>query len=65
MEETGYGYQVNPMNYTDEQLIETVKKALADEELKSKMKRAAERVRKERRINVVAEQIWDYLTNKM
>lgn len=53
------------MNYTDEQLIETVKKALADEELKSKMKRAAERVRKERRINVVAEQIWDYLTNKM
>lgn len=65
MEETGYGYQVDPMNYTDEQLIATVSRALADEELRSKMKKAAERVRKERRINVVAGQIWDYLNNKM
>lgn len=64
MEETKYGYQVDPMNYTDEQLVETVRKALADEELKAKMKKAAERVRKEKRINVVAEQVMDYI-NKM
>ena len=61
MEETGYGYQVDPVNYTDEQLVETVRKALADEELKIKMKKAAERVRKEKRIEVVADQVVDYL----
>ena len=61
MEETGYGYQVDPMNYTDEQLVETVRKALADEKLKIKMKTAAQRVRKEKRIEVVADQVVDYL----
>lgn len=64
MEETAYGYQIDPMNYTDEQLIETVRKALADKELKIKMKKAAERVRKEKRISVVAGQVVEYV-NKM
>ena len=49
------------MNYTDEQLVETVRKALADEKLKIKMKTAAQRVRKEKRIEVVADQVVDYL----
>ena len=61
MAETGYGYQLDPMSYTDEQLIQTVRRALEDEQLRSKMKKASERVRKDQRMEMVADQIVNYL----
>lgn len=62
MEETGYGYRLDLMSYTDEQLVETVSKALANEELRSKMKKASERIRKKPKMQMVADRVVEYVS---
>lgn len=61
LEETGFGYRLDPMSFTGEQLIEKVTKALNDENLKRKMKQASERIRKANRIEQVADQVMEYI----
>ena len=62
VEETGYGYRLDLMSYTDEQLVETVSKALANEELRSKMKKASERIRKKPKMQMVADRVVEYVS---
>lgn len=62
VEETGYGYRLDPMSFTHEQLVEVVNKALANEELRSKMKKASERIRKDQSMQIVADQVADYIS---
>lgn len=47
VEETEFGYRLDLMSYTDDQLINCVKKALNNEELGVKMKKAGQRIRLE------------------
>ena len=66
LEETGYGYQINnALDYTDEELVDTLNKLMADEELKARMKKASERIQQEDRISKVVDKIIDYVENKL
>ena len=49
------------MKYSDEDLCSTVTKALNDEELKLKLKKASKRIQKEDRISKVSNEIIDYI----
>ena len=45
VKETGVGLRLNPFHCTQQELIETVDKLLADEQLAQRMKQIGERVR--------------------
>jgi len=61
IEETGYGYKLDVNKYADDELISVVNKMLNNEEIKMKWKAASERIKKEDRINTVANQIVEYI----
>ncbi len=42
--EKGYGVRVDPYNFEDQEVVDAVNKVLTDEQLRSKMKKAAERI---------------------
>uniref|UniRef100_A0AAN0LHV3 UDP-glycosyltransferase n=1 Tax=Polyphagotarsonemus latus TaxID=1204166 RepID=A0AAN0LHV3_9ACAR len=48
LEETGFGYRINLMNYTQEELKEKINKILSDEILIEKTKKVGERIRNEK-----------------
>lgn len=61
LEETGYGYQLDIMTYTEDQMIDTVQKALNNQELKEKMQRASARIRSENKMDQIAKRIVDFV----
>lgn len=61
--ETGYGYDLNLMYYTEDELLSTVEKALADTELKVKLAKISQRIQKENKIEKIATRVVDYVCN--
>ena len=63
MEETSFGYQLNLMTYTEEELIDTVEKALNNEELQAKVRRAGQRIQRENKskLDSISNRIMNYI----
>ena len=61
MEETGYGYSMDPVNFTEEELTDKLSKILNNEELRIKWKKASERIQRENRMSPVVDRIVDYV----
>lgn len=63
MEETSFGYQLNLMTYTEEELIDTVEKALNNEELQAKVRRAGQRIQRENKskLDSISNRIINYI----
>lgn len=64
LEETNYGYQLDLLTCTEEQLADRLNKILNDEKLRTKLRIASERIQKENRIVSVVHKIADYV-NKL
>ena len=61
LEETGYGYHLDPLNFTEQELADRLSKILNNEELRLKWKTASERIRRENRMGPVVDRIVDYV----
>lgn len=63
MEETEFGYRLDLMSYTEEQLIDSVEKALNNEELRLKVRRAGQRIRQENKskLDSISNKVVDYI----
>uniref|UniRef100_A0AAN0LVW8 UDP-glycosyltransferase n=1 Tax=Polyphagotarsonemus latus TaxID=1204166 RepID=A0AAN0LVW8_9ACAR len=64
IEETGFGYQLSLMNYTQKDLKEKIEAVLNDESLKEKYKIISERIKKENKLDIVVSKLMDYMINK-
>ena len=61
LEETGFGFHLDIMKFTEEQLAGRLDKILNDQEIKLKLKKASEKIQKEDKITKVVNQIADYI----
>ena len=63
VEETEYGYRLELMRYTEDELIGAVKKALQNEELRLKMKKAGQRIQLENqsKLDSISNKIVDFI----
>uniref|UniRef100_A0AAN0LHH8 UDP-glycosyltransferase n=1 Tax=Polyphagotarsonemus latus TaxID=1204166 RepID=A0AAN0LHH8_9ACAR len=60
IEETGYGYQMDLMNYTQEELKEKIEKVFSSETLIEKNKKVGERIRKDDSLDKAVEIFYSY-----
>uniref|UniRef100_A0AAN0LH68 UDP-glycosyltransferase n=1 Tax=Polyphagotarsonemus latus TaxID=1204166 RepID=A0AAN0LH68_9ACAR len=63
IEETGYGYRMDLMNYTQEELKEKIEKLLLDETLIEKTKKVGERIRKEKSLDKAVKIFYESIKN--
>ena len=61
VEETEFGFKLDIMKYTEEELSKTLNKVLTDKAMKLRLKKVSERMQKENRIVSVADEIVDYI----
>ena len=61
LEETGYGYRMDVMKFTFDELKEKINKILNDENLIKKLKTTSKRIQSENRIYSVVDKIVDYV----
>lgn len=61
LEETNYGFQLDLIACTEEELADRLQKLVGDEALRKKWKAASERIQEEQRIVTVANQLADYV----
>ena len=57
IEETGYGFKLDLLNFTQEELADRLDKLLNDQALRRKWNEASKRIQKENRLLKVAEQV--------
>uniref|UniRef100_A0AAN0LM54 UDP-glycosyltransferase n=1 Tax=Polyphagotarsonemus latus TaxID=1204166 RepID=A0AAN0LM54_9ACAR len=63
IEETGFGYQMDLMNYTVEELKDKIEKIFSDESLIKKIKKVGERIRKENSLEKAVKTFYESLKN--
>lgn len=61
IEETKFGYKLNLLTYTEEELSERIRRILDDDDLIRRSKDASRRIQKENKIYTVVSKIVDYL----
>lgn len=61
--ETKYGYGLDLMTYTEDELISLVEKAVNDTELKAKLAKVSQRIQKENSLEKIGNRIVDYVYN--
>ena len=61
LEETGFGFHLDILKFTEEQLADRLDKILNDQEIKMKWKSASEKIQKENRIVSVVGRIAEYV----
>ena len=61
IEETGYGFKLDLLNFTQEELADRLDKLLNDQALRRKWSEASKRIQKENRLLKVAEQVVRYV----
>lgn len=63
VEETGFGFQLDLLTYTEEELISAVEKALNNEESRKKVKKAGQRIQQENKskLDSISNRIVDYI----
>lgn len=61
IEETGYGYQLDILHYTEERLRDRLERLVNDKELKLKYRKASEKIRADDKVTKIADRIVDYV----
>uniref|UniRef100_A0AAN0N5W9 UDP-glycosyltransferase n=1 Tax=Polyphagotarsonemus latus TaxID=1204166 RepID=A0AAN0N5W9_9ACAR len=61
IEETGFGYQMDFLNFNKEELKEKIEKVLSDESLNEKTKKISERIKKENSLEKIAKEFYESL----
>uniref|UniRef100_A0AAN0N7M6 UDP-glycosyltransferase n=1 Tax=Polyphagotarsonemus latus TaxID=1204166 RepID=A0AAN0N7M6_9ACAR len=63
IEETGFGYHINLVSYTEEELKNKINKVLLDDSLTEKMKKISERIKYENKLEKVAVEFYNSIKN--
>uniref|UniRef100_A0AAN0N800 UDP-glycosyltransferase n=1 Tax=Polyphagotarsonemus latus TaxID=1204166 RepID=A0AAN0N800_9ACAR len=61
IEETGFGYRVDLMNFTQEELKYKIHKVLTDETLNKKVQKVSQRIKNENKLVKVVDEIFNYI----
>ena len=61
LEETQFGFNLDLLTCTEQELADRLQKLVGDNVLRSKWKKASERIQKEERIVTVVNQLADYV----
>lgn len=61
IEETGWGYQLDILHFTEEQLRDRLERIVNDQELRLRYKKASEKIRADDKITKVADRIAGYV----
>uniref|UniRef100_A0AAN0N6H0 UDP-glycosyltransferase n=1 Tax=Polyphagotarsonemus latus TaxID=1204166 RepID=A0AAN0N6H0_9ACAR len=64
IEETGFGFQMNLLSYTDEELKDKIEKVLNNDTLIEKTKKVGQRIRKENSLEVSVKKFYETFTQK-
>lgn len=62
VEECSYGYSLNLLDYTEEQLKDRIERLLNDEDMKIRLKNTSERIRNSKKIEDAAQKLVDFLS---
>ena len=65
VEELKFGYQLDLLNYTKEEMEDRLTKVLNDQDMRVRLKKASQRIQKENKINAVADYVMEFLENKL
>uniref|UniRef100_A0AAN0LHC1 UDP-glycosyltransferase n=1 Tax=Polyphagotarsonemus latus TaxID=1204166 RepID=A0AAN0LHC1_9ACAR len=63
IEETGFGYQLNLMNYTEKDLKEKIESLLNDDALRTKYKNISQRIKSENSLDLAASKLMNLIRN--
>lgn len=61
IEETGFGYKLDTLNFTEQELADKLRRLLNDEKLRKRWTEASRRIQSENRIVKVVDRIADYV----
>uniref|UniRef100_A0AAN0LVX7 UDP-glycosyltransferase n=1 Tax=Polyphagotarsonemus latus TaxID=1204166 RepID=A0AAN0LVX7_9ACAR len=61
IEETGFGYQLNLMNYTEKDLKEKIESLLNDDALRTKYKNISQRIKSENSLDLAASKLMNFI----
>ena len=61
IEETGFGFRMDIMNFESDELAEKLEKLLTDKALRKKWSDASERIQKQNRLLTVTRRLVDYV----
>lgn len=65
VEELKFGYQLDLVNYTRDELEDRLNKVLNDQEMRRRLKEASQRIQKENKIHAVADYVMEFLETKL
>lgn len=65
VEELKFGYQLDLINYTRDEMEDRLNKVLNDEDMRRRLKEASERIQKEKKILAAADYVMEFLETKL
>ena len=65
VEELKFGYQLDLINYTRDEMEDRLNKVLNDEDMRRRLKEASQRIQKEKKILAAADYVMEFLDTKL
>ena len=65
VEELKFGYRLDLLNYTKDELEDRLNKVLNDQDMRDRLKKASQRIQKENKIHAAADYVAQFLETKL